>query len=157
MYLTSTSTLAGLDIDYADDFTWIYLGLWKSDFKNEIFFWCQGIFFHYFDYKNGCKNEFKDNNEKSWSWSRNSVSHKIDFKAVRPRNGHADSVRVNIIANLDLCRKTVGKNCLFNLKGLMRDILCVYGSAQKNSANSLFSFFCFFPKRKNVTVPRKNK
>ena len=45
MYLTSTSTLAGLDIDYADDFTWIYLGLWKSDFENEIFFWCQGIFF----------------------------------------------------------------------------------------------------------------
>ena len=34
-----------------------------------------------FDLKNGYKNELKDNNEKSYSWSRNRVSHKIDFKA----------------------------------------------------------------------------
>ena len=52
-----------------------------------------------FDFKNGCKNEFKDNNEKSCSWSRNSVSHKIDLKAQWLRNGggHADSVVVNQI------------------------------------------------------------
>ena len=37
------------------------------------------------DLKNKCKNEFKDNNEKLCSWSRNRVSHKIDFKAKWPR------------------------------------------------------------------------
>ena len=47
-----------------------------------------------FDYKNGCKNEFKDNNEKSCSWSRNRVSPKIDFEAQWLHNGHADSVGV---------------------------------------------------------------
>ena len=31
------------------------------------FFSCQGIFFVNFDIKNGCKNEFEDNNEKSYS------------------------------------------------------------------------------------------
>ena len=46
-----------------------------------------------FHFKNGCKNEFKYNNEKSCSWSRR-VSHKIDFKAVWLRNGHAASVGV---------------------------------------------------------------
>ena len=45
--------------------------------------------------ENGCKNEFKDNNEKSFSWSKNRVSHKIDLKAVWLRNGYADSVGVN--------------------------------------------------------------
>ena len=43
---------------------------------------------------NGCKNEFKDTNEKSWSLSRKRVSHKIDFKAVWPRDDHAASVGV---------------------------------------------------------------
>ena len=49
-----------------------------------------------FDYKNGYKNEFKDSKEKSCSWSRKRVSHKIDFKAVWPRNVHAASVGVKI-------------------------------------------------------------
>ena len=40
-------------------------------------------------------NAFKDNNEKSCSWSRNKVSHKIDFKAQWLCNGHVDSVGVN--------------------------------------------------------------
>ena len=57
---------------------------------------CQGIFFMNFDFENGCKNEFKDNNEILYSSSRNRVSHKNDFQAVWPRNGHAASVRVNI-------------------------------------------------------------
>ena len=56
------------------------------------YFWSQGTFFNEFWFQNGCKNEFKDNTEKSCIWSRNRVSHKIDFKAVWPRNGHADSV-----------------------------------------------------------------
>ena len=47
-----------------------------------------------FDYKNGCKNEFKDNNEKSWNRSRKKGSHQIDFDPVGPRNGHADSMGV---------------------------------------------------------------
>ena len=41
------------------------------------------------------KNEFKDNNEKSCSRSRNRVSHKIDSIAIWRRNGHAASVGVN--------------------------------------------------------------
>ena len=49
-----------------------------------------------FDFTNVCKNEFKGNNEKSCRWSRNKVSHKIDFKAQGPRNGNADSVGINI-------------------------------------------------------------
>ena len=65
----------------------------KSDLENEIF-WCQGIFRINFDFKNGYKNEFKDKNEKSWSWSRYRVSNKIDLKAVWPRNGHAAIVGV---------------------------------------------------------------
>ena len=59
------------------------------------FFWYEGIFFINFDFKNGFKNEFKDNNEKSCSWSRNRVSHEIDFKAVSPHNGYAASLGVN--------------------------------------------------------------
>ena len=46
-----------------------------------------------FHFKNGCKNELKDNNEKSCSWSRNRISQIIDFEAVWLRNGHAASVR----------------------------------------------------------------
>ena len=59
-------------------------------FENEIF-GCQGIFYINFDYKNGCKNEFKKFNVKSCSWSRKSFYHKIDFKAQWLRSGHADS------------------------------------------------------------------
>ena len=70
-----------------------YIGLWKSSFENK-FFWYQEIFYKNFDFKYGCKNEFKDNNEKSCSLSKKKVSHKIDFKAQRLRNGHADSVGV---------------------------------------------------------------
>ena len=54
-----------------------------------------------FDFKNRCKNEFKDNNEKSCSSSRNRVSHKIDLKAFQSRNGHAASVGVKVILFLD--------------------------------------------------------
>ena len=44
------------------------------------------------DFKNGCETEFKDYNEKSCNLSRKRISHKIDFKVVWPRNGHAASV-----------------------------------------------------------------
>ena len=59
-------------------------------------FWCQEFFFENFDFINEFKNEFKDNNEKSSRLSRNRVSHKIDFKAIRPRNGYTDSVGVKV-------------------------------------------------------------
>ena len=52
------------------------------------------------DFKNGFENGSKDNNEKSCSWSRNRVSHKINFKPLWPRNGHAASIRVNHNMNL---------------------------------------------------------
>ena len=76
------------------------LSVWKSGFKNEIFLVSRNFFFMNFDLKNSWKNEFKDNKEKSCSWSRKRVSHKIDFKAVGPRNGHADSVGVNDLKKL---------------------------------------------------------
>ena len=66
----------------------------KIGFRKWIFFGVKEFFFMNFDFKNRCKNEFKDNNEKSCSSSRNRVSHKIDLKAQWPRNGHADSVGV---------------------------------------------------------------
>ena len=73
-------------------------------------FWCPKFVFVNFDFKNDCKNEFYDNNEKSCSRPRKRVSHKIDFKAVWPRNGHAASVRVKNIAfgpeEFKLIRKT---------------------------------------------------
>ena len=45
------------------------------------FFWCQGIFFVNFDFKNTCKNEFEDNNEKTCSRFKNESPLKIDFRA----------------------------------------------------------------------------
>ena len=59
-------------------------------------FWHQEFSFMNYDFKKGCKNEFNDNNEISCSWSKNRVSQKNDFKAVWLRNGHADSVGVNL-------------------------------------------------------------
>ena len=52
------------------------------------FLWCQRIFFMNFGFKNGCKNEFKDNNEKSCSSSRNRVL----TKSVSKPNGPATAM-----------------------------------------------------------------
>ena len=49
-------------------------------------FFSQGIFRVNFDLKNGCKNEFKDNNEKSWS--RN----KILTKSISKLYGRATAM-----------------------------------------------------------------
>ena len=59
----------------------IYDSYWKSVFENDIFSWCQGIFFVNFYFKNGCKNVFEDNNEISCSRFKNRVPRKIDFRA----------------------------------------------------------------------------
>ena len=45
----------------------IMLNRVKNRASKMIFFWWQGIFSMIFDFKNGCKTEFKDNNEKSCS------------------------------------------------------------------------------------------
>ena len=37
------------------------------------FFWCQGIFFVNFDFKNECKSEFEDNDKTSCSRFKNRV------------------------------------------------------------------------------------
>ena len=62
---------------------WFTLGEYMLVYENRAskirFFWCQGTFFMNFDSKNECKNEFKDNNEKSCSWSRNKISQKFRF------------------------------------------------------------------------------
>ena len=60
------------------------------------FFGVKEFFYMIFDFKNGCENEFKDNNEKSCNWFRNRVSRKIDFKVQWLRNSHADSVGVKM-------------------------------------------------------------
>ena len=52
------------------------------------FFGVKEFFRMHFDFKNGCKNEFKDDNEKSWSWFRKRVPHKIDFRADGTHESH---------------------------------------------------------------------
>ena len=74
----------------------------KIELRKWNFFGVKEFFFMNFDFKNGCKNEFKDNSEKSCSWSSKRVSHKIDFKAQWPLNGNADSVGVKIGPNKEV-------------------------------------------------------
>ena len=74
-------------------FIYKYFSSWKLSFEKKMFLLSRNFFMN-FDLNNSCKNEFKDNKEKSCSWSRNRVSHKIDFRAVWPRNGHAASLGV---------------------------------------------------------------
>ena len=58
-----------------------------------------------FHFKNGGKNEFKDNNEKSCSFSRNRVSHKIDLEAVLTHMSNATAWELrNILCYLWLIR-----------------------------------------------------
>ena len=56
---------------------------WPSKIK---FFRCQGIFFVNFDFKNECKNEFEDNNEKSCSRFKNRVPLKIALEPEETEN-----------------------------------------------------------------------
>ena len=52
------------------------------------FFSVKEFFFVSFDFKNGCKNEFQDNNEKSCSCFKNKVCPKIDFRADGTHESH---------------------------------------------------------------------
>ena len=73
----------------------IYYYEWESTFENE-FFSCQGIFFRNFDFKNECKNEFEDNNEKLLSWSRKAVSHKFYFTTVWTHESMPTTLELNL-------------------------------------------------------------
>ena len=73
----------------------------KIELRKSNFSGAKKFFYIIFDFKNGCKNEFKDNNEKSYSRSRNRVSRKIDFKVQWLRNSHADSV--GVLYYKDIC------------------------------------------------------
>ena len=105
-----TLTLSGSDIVYAVAIAiaqlfkifyffflldWFLLLVYTYRASKMKFFYAKEFFYMIFDFKNGCKNEFKDDNEKSCSWSRNRVSDKIDFKVQWLRNSHADSMGVN--------------------------------------------------------------
>ena len=52
------------------------------------FFWCQEVFFVIFDFKNESKYEFLDNKDKSYSWFKNKVGKKIDFRADGTHESH---------------------------------------------------------------------
>ena len=52
-----------------------YVLLDKIGIRKGNFFGVKGFFFVNFDFKNGCKNEFEDNNEKSSSRFENRVPH----------------------------------------------------------------------------------
>ena len=53
-----------------------------------------------FDFRNGCKNEFQDNNEKSSNWIKNRVSTKIDFRAIWTNESHPSAWELNFTNNL---------------------------------------------------------
>ena len=81
------------------------MSIYENRPSKMIFFDVKEFSFMNFDFKNGCQNEFKDNNEKSCSWSRNRISHKIECKGVWPRNSHADSAIVNFtVIYSKICR-----------------------------------------------------
>ena len=73
-----------------------YVPIYKNGPWKMKFFDVEEFFSNNYYFQNGCKNELNVYNEKSCSWSRKRVSHKIDFKAVWPRNSHADSVVVKV-------------------------------------------------------------
>ena len=60
------------------------------------FFWCQEIFYVNFDFKNGCQNDFEDNNEKSCSRFKNRVPPQNRFQSRLDSRIHPDSLGVNI-------------------------------------------------------------
>ena len=96
-----------------------YVMVYKNRASKMKFFGAKE-FLHDFFLKNGRKNEFNDNNEKSCSWSRNKVSGKIDFKVQWLRNSHADSVRVNNYFNL---RFEIGSSCVAH--GRLQVAMCL--------------------------------
>ena len=60
----------------------------KIGLRKWNFFGVKEFFFVNFDFKNECKNEFEDNNEKSCRWFDNKVPQKIDFRADGTHESH---------------------------------------------------------------------
>ena len=59
-----------------------YKSLWALEsHRKRNLFGLKEFFFGNFDFKNGCKNEFEDNNEKLCSRLKNRVPLQIDFRA----------------------------------------------------------------------------
>ena len=54
----------------------------------------KGIFFANSDFKNGCKYEFQDINEKLCSWFKNRVPSKIDLRAVGTDESHPTACKL---------------------------------------------------------------
>ena len=72
------------DSDIVHDLLYLKISLsMKSGLQNWVFSGVKEVFLINFDFKNWCKNEFNDKNEKSFSLSRNGVSQeaKIIFRA----------------------------------------------------------------------------
>ena len=67
----------------------------KIGLQKWIIFWCQGFFSLNLNVKNGCKNEFQDNNEKFCSWFKNRVPLKIDFRADGTYESHPTAWEFN--------------------------------------------------------------
>ena len=73
------------------------------------FFGVKKFSFLNFDYKNGCKNEFQNDNEKSCNWFRNRVFHKIFFKAVCPCNADSGGVKFRLTVLTWNIKRTDGR------------------------------------------------
>ena len=60
----------------------------KIGLRKCFFFRCQGIFYMNFDFKNGCENEFKDNNKN------NGADPEIGYltKSISKLNGYATAM-----------------------------------------------------------------
>ena len=88
------------------------------------FFWFEEIFFVYFDFKNGCENEFEDNNKKSCSRFENRVPLKIDFRAYESHESHPTAwelrhfrkkILINKFDDLEKLKKNYNWNREINL------------------------------------------
>ena len=66
----------------------------KSAFENEIFFVSRN-FFGYYDFKNGCKKEFEDNNENHAADSKiRSLQKILDFIADGAHESHPTALKL---------------------------------------------------------------
>ena len=79
-------------------FLWLLLdSLWKSAFENQIFLVSRNFFSWIWISKMGVKMIIQDNNEKSWSWFKNNVPPKIDFRAVGTHESYPTAWELKLI------------------------------------------------------------
>ena len=72
----------------------------KIGYRKWNFFSVKKFFFVNSDFKNGCKNEFQDNNEKSCSWLKNKVPQKFDFRAAGTQESHPTAWKLKVEAKI---------------------------------------------------------